>query len=154
MLERWAPASSHTTFKLAWKTATLLALVTAKCCYDLTSLCIDNQHLFLQHHAAIFIPMPGGKTDHPGHLCPQIHIESHTNVNLCTVFYLKAYLRHTEPLRKKPDGSHVTSFILVNSRQHRPVGAKTISFWVRKVLFVAKAHMSPGSLWGLQLLQP
>ena len=36
LLESWAPASSLTTFKLAWKTATLLALVTAKRCSDLT----------------------------------------------------------------------------------------------------------------------
>ena len=57
LLENWAPASSFTTFKLAWKIVTLLALVTVKCCSDLTLLCIDNQHLFLQHHAAFFIPM-------------------------------------------------------------------------------------------------
>ena len=94
---------SLTTFKLAWKTATLLALVTVKHCSDLTLLCIDNQHLFLQHHAAIFIPLSGGKTDHLGHLPPQIHIEYHSNVNLCSDFYLKAYLRHTEPFRMKPD---------------------------------------------------
>ena len=31
-LESWAPASSLITFKLAWKTATLLALVISKCC--------------------------------------------------------------------------------------------------------------------------
>ena len=109
LLESWALASSLTTFRPAWKTATLLALVTAKCCSDLTLLCIDNQYLFLQHHAAIFIPLSGGKTDHLGHLPPQIHIESHTNVNLCPVFYLKAYLRCTEPFRTKPDGSCVTS---------------------------------------------
>ena len=36
LLESWALASSLTTFKLAWKTATLLALVTAKWCSDLT----------------------------------------------------------------------------------------------------------------------
>ena len=42
LLESWAPASSLTTFKLAWKTATLLALVTAKHCSDLTLLCIYN----------------------------------------------------------------------------------------------------------------
>ena len=105
LLESWAPASSLTTFKLAWKTATLLALVTAKHCSDLTLLCVDNQHLFLQHHAAIFVPLSGGKTDHLGHLPPQIHIESHSNVNLCPVFYLKAYLRCTESFRKKSDGS-------------------------------------------------
>ena len=71
LLESWAPASSLTTFNLAWKTATLLALVTAKHCSDLTLLCVDKQHLFLQHHAAIFIPLSGGKTDCPGHLPPQ-----------------------------------------------------------------------------------
>ena len=32
--------------------------------------------------------------------------------------------------------------------QQRPVCAKTISSWVRKVLCVAKVHMSPGSLLG------
>ena len=118
-------------------------------CSDLTLLCIDNQHLFLQHNAAIFIPMSGGKTDHLGHLPPQVCIESHSNVNLCPVFYLKAYLRCTESFRMKPDGSHATSLFLGNNRQHRPVCAKTISSWVRKVLCVAKAHMSLGSLWGV-----
>ena len=150
LLGSWAPISALTTFKLAWKTATLLALVTAKCCSDLTLLCINNQHLFLQHNAAIFIPMSGGKTDHLGHLPPQIHIESHSNVNFCPVFfYFKAYLRHTESFRSKPDGSHVTSLFLGNNRQHQPVCAKTISSWVRKVLCVAKVLMSLGSLWGV-----
>ena len=63
LLGSWTPASSLTIFKLAWKTATLLALFTAKCCSDLTLLCIDNQHLFLQHCAAIFIPISSGKMD-------------------------------------------------------------------------------------------
>ena len=148
LLESWAPASSLTTFKLAWKTASLLAFVTAKCCSDLTLLYVDNQHLFHQCNAAIFVPLSGGKTDHLGHLPPQNCIESHSSVNLCPVFYLKAYLRHTESFRKKSDGSQVTSLFLGNNRQHRPVCAKTISSWVWKVLSVAKAHMSPGSLGG------
>ena len=63
LLESWALASSLTTFKLAWKTATLLAIITAKHFSDLFLLCIDNQYIFLQHHATIFIPMSGGKTD-------------------------------------------------------------------------------------------
>ena len=33
--------------------------------------------------------------------------------------------------------------------QHWPVCAKTISSWVRKVLCVAKAHMTLGSLRGI-----
>ena len=110
LLESWAPISSLTTFKLAWKTATLLALVIAKHCPDLTLLCVDNQHLFLH---LFFVPLSGGKTDHPGHLPPQIRIESHSNVNLCPIFYLKAYLRCTESFRKKSDGSHLTSLFWV-----------------------------------------
>ena len=93
--------------------------------------------------------MSGGKTDHLGHLAPQIHIEPHSNVNLCPVFYLKAYLRHTESFQMKPDGSRVTSLFLGNNRKHGPVCAKTISSWVRKVLCVAKKNMSLGSLWGV-----
>ena len=150
LLESWASVSSLTTFKLAWKTATLLALVPAKHS-DLTLLCVDN-HLFLQCNAAIFVPLSGGKTDHLGHLPPQIHIESHSNVNLCPIFYLKAYLRCTKSFRTKPDRFCVTSLFLGNNRQHWPVCAKSSSSWVRKVLGVAKAHMSLGSLWGLLLL--
>ena len=109
LLESWVPASSLTTFKLAWKTATLLVLVTVKHCSDLTLLCMDNKHLFLQHHAAIFISMSVSKTDHLGHLPSQICIESHSNVNLRPVFYLRAYLRCIEPFMMKPDGLHVPS---------------------------------------------
>ena len=93
LLESWAPASSLTTFKLAWKTATLLALVTAKFCSDLTLLCVDNQHLFLQHNAAIFFPLSGGKTECLGHLPPQICIESDSNVNLCPVFLFEGLFK-------------------------------------------------------------
>ena len=76
----------------------------------------------------------------PGNLPPQIH--------LCPIFYSKAYLQCTEPFRNNPDGSHVKSLFMGNNRQHRPVCAKTISSWVRKVLCVAKAHMSLGSFQG------
>ena len=154
LLESWAPASSLTTFKLAWKTATLLALVTAKHCSNLTLLCIDNQHLFLQHNAAIFIPVSGGKTDCLGHLPPQVHIESHSNVHPCPVFNLKAYLRHTESFRMKPDGSLVTSLFLGNNRQHQTVCAKTISSWVKKVLCVARHICLQALSGGLLLLKP
>ena len=58
-------------------------------------------------------------------------------------------MRFTEPFRMKPDGLCVASLFWGNNRQQRPVCAKTISSWVRKVLHVAKAHMSPGSLWGV-----
>ena len=43
----------------------------------------------------------------------------------------------------------MTSLFWGNNRQHQPVCAKTISSWVRKVLGVAKVHMSLGSLSGV-----
>ena len=74
---------------------------------------------------------------------------THSIVNLCPVFYLMAYLQCTEPCRKQPDGLCVTSLLLGDNRQHRQVCAKTISYWVRKVLYVAKAYMSLGMLLGV-----
>ena len=87
LLESWALASSLSTLKPAWKTATLS---TCYCiaCSDLTLLCIDNQNLFLQCHAAIFIPMFGGKTYQLVHIPPQICIEFHSNVNLHPIFVI------------------------------------------------------------------
>ena len=112
LFESWASASSLTILKIAWKITTLLALVTARHCSDLTLLCIDNHHFCLLHHAAIFFPVSGGKMVLAGHLPLQIQIDSHFSVNLCPVFYLKAYLPYTEPFRKKADGSCVTSLFL------------------------------------------
>ena len=87
LLENWVPAFL-TNFKLVEKTATLLALVTAKC--DVTLMCLGNKHLLLQHHPAIFIPTSDGKTL-IGSSSSSDYIDSHSSVNLCPVFYLKAY---------------------------------------------------------------
>ena len=127
-VDSWALAFPLITFKLVWKAATLVALVTAQDGSDVILLHIDNQNLFLQHHAAIF-PASGGKIDQLGHLPPQIHIDCHHDAHLCTVFYLKAYLCCTEPFRKKLDGSCVYSLILYNKRQHMLIHATTISSW-------------------------
>ena len=90
--------------------------------------------------------MSGGKTDHLGHLPPQVHIESHSNVNLCPVFFLFEGLFE---MKDKARWILCDFSVLGNNRQYWPVHAKTISSWVRKGLCVAKAHMSPGSLWGV-----
>ena len=106
---------------------------------------------FLQCHAAISIPMFGGKTDHPGHLPPQVHIESHFNVNLCSVFFL--FLRLIWDILNHLGESQMDHiwllYFLGNNRQHWPISAETNSSWVRKVLCVAKAHMALCSLWGV-----
>ena len=107
LLQSWAPACPLSNFKLAWKTTTLLTFVTAKCYYGLALLHIDNQLLFLQHHLVV----SGGKMDRPGHLPPQIYIESHSDVELCPVIYVKAYLCGTGPFRKKSEGFSCVRFV-------------------------------------------
>ena len=112
-----------------------LTLVMPKYCSHLTLVCIDNHHLFLQCNAVIVISTSCVKTDRPGHLLSQIHIESHSNVNLFPVFYLKAYLCYTEPFRKKSDGSHVYSLYILY------ICARKTFSWIRTVLGDAKAHV-------------
>ena len=68
------------------ESATPSALVNAKCS-DLTWLCIDNLHLFLKEHAAIFNPISGDDSDQvifsdssqvllQCYLCPHFYFES------------------------------------------------------------------------------
>ena len=109
LLDSWAPASSITNFKLAWKTATLFTLIMAKHCSDLTLPHVNNQHPILQCHAVILVPASGGKMGWPGHLLPQICIESYSIVNLCPVFLLEGFLCHTNTFRKKSDRSWMPS---------------------------------------------
>ena len=60
---------------------------------------------------------------------------------------MKAYLFYTEPYRKKLEGFHMTFPLIGNNGQHMP--AKMINSWSRKVLSMAKTHMSIGTLWGV-----
>ena len=45
--------------------------------------------------------------------------------------------------KKNLDGSRVSSMFLGYNRQHMKVCAKTVSSFLKKVLSIAKAHMSP-----------
>ena len=75
-------------------------------------------------------------------------MSSHASVHLCPVFYLKTYLHWAEIFRKKSDGSQVLSLVLGNNRHQMPVCTKMISFLVKKVFCVVKAHISLASLQG------
>ena len=153
LLESWAPTSSLTTFKPAWKTATLLALVTVKCCSDLTLLCIDNQHLFLQHHTAIFIPLSVARQI-IWVIFPLRLLMSLTPVLIFFLFFIWRLIWDILNHLGWSQMEHVWLLILHNNRQHRPVYAKTISSWVRK-FFVLLKHICLQVLSrGLQLLQP
>ena len=85
LLESQAPVSSLTDFRLAWKTATLLALVMVRC-PNLTLLCIDNQHFFSLASHCYFIPASDCKMDWLGNLPHEICIQTQPCVNACPVF--------------------------------------------------------------------
>ena len=61
-------------FKLAWEYATLVILVQCKYSSNFILLQIDNQNLFLNENATIFVAVSGVKTDWPGNLLPHIHL--------------------------------------------------------------------------------
>ena len=126
--------------------ATLIVLVMTKHCSDLMLLHIENQPFFVSTMLLFMFLYLLIRWIDGGHLPPQIHIESHSNINVCPVFHLNADLQCTEPFRKKSDGSQVSSLFLGNSRQHIPISAKMIFPWVRKVLSIAKVYMSLGTL--------
>ena len=89
--------------------ATLLAVVTAKCCSDLALFHIDNQHLSLQCHA-VFLFL---------HLVVRqifwviFHLKFILNfipvLIFALSFTLKAYICHSKPFRKNSNGSSVSS---------------------------------------------
>ena len=84
-----------------------------------------------------------------GHLPLQICIESHSNIMHCYVMYLKAYIWHTEPFKKKLEGPWVFSLFLGYKGQHLTVCAKMISSWVRKVLSISRTQRSMGTFLGV-----
>ena len=69
----------------------------AKHCSDLIwYVLIISTHFFSIIHAVL----SGGEPDLLDHLPPQIYSESWFSVNVCPVFYLKAYICCNEPFRK------------------------------------------------------
>ena len=83
-------------------------------------------------------------------LPPLIYIEFHSNVNLCPVLSLKAYVCHTEPFWKKLDGSRVCFLFLSNNKQNMPICA-TVSSRVTNVLDIER-HASLGTINGAAVL--
>ena len=85
----------------------------------------------------------------PGYRSSQTNVESHSNINLCLMFYLKAYLPHIASVRKTSNGSLVSSLFIGNNRQHIPVFEKMIFSWIPMVFSIAKVHMPFSNLWGM-----
>ena len=67
--------------------------------------------------------------DQPHQLSHQIHIEPHSSVNVCPI-NVKAYSQCTESVKRKKDGSVVSS--LDNHRPHIPVCANGLLLGPKK----------------------
>ena len=85
--------------------ATLLALVTAKHCSDLILLCINNKAPFSSVSCCYFLFLYLVVRQIDWVIFLLWFVLSLIPVLIFALFFnLKAYLRCTEPLRKKPDG--------------------------------------------------
>ena len=87
--------SSLSNFKLAWKTATLLAFVTAKHCSD-------NQHLLLQYHVLILFWHMVVRWIHQ----VTFHLRFILNLTLMIIFALSFTLRFTFTILSSLGRSH------------------------------------------------
>ena len=73
-------------------------------------------NIFFFNVALLFFPISSGNMNLPGHVLPQIGIDSYSNVNLCLVIYVMACLWCTQSLRKMSDGSEFSCLLNGNSR--------------------------------------
>ena len=132
-------------FNLVWKTATLCALVIPKCSdwlfYALIiSTVFSSIMLFLFLH--LVVRLMNWVIFHFRFI-----LNLTATLTLAPIFDLKAYIWHTEPFRKKLDGSWVSS-LFTNDNWGTCQYIPHNFFWMRKGLGIVKAHVSLGTLQG------
>ena len=142
LLRSWTPCSSLSNIKLAWKTATLLALAATKRCADLSLLLSDNEHCFFHGNSVTLVPAFGAKTDRPKHRMPQFTLRSFKDKRLCPVAHLKEYFLRTASRRS----ASAKQIFISNSKEGKDVSAKTIGSWIRSTLRCAGLSTSPGAV--------
>ncbi|MCG8430595.1 MAG: tyrosine-type recombinase/integrase, partial [Candidatus Omnitrophica bacterium] len=119
---------------LTLKFVALLALLSGQRIQTLLALKVE--YCVIENESAVFYIDKLLKTSRPGrHLTPISLKRFAQNDNLCIVKHLELYLRRTKPLRQHDtcDNKLFISFM----KPHRPVGADTISRWIKLIMSAA-----------------
>ena len=118
----------------------LLALAIAKRPGSLSLLSVKPGFCEIGESTIRFQPVELEKTEGLGHCAPPLILNQfNDDPRLCPVFYLKAYIRRTAPMRK----SQRLFVSLVEP--HGSVSASTIARWLKKVIGLSGQTGSGGS---------
>ena len=108
--------------------------------------------LFSKPSYCYFAPASGALMDWVDHLSPQIHIESHSIVNLCLAFHLETSLFTLYWASwKNLDGSQVSFLFTGNDRKHIP-GLMSSSWVLEAELFLKLLEPSVGLVYLMCLM--
>ena len=100
-LREWSPASKLDIKTLSIKTVMLFALATGKRCSSLNLLSVSKGFCEISESLAVLIPKGLEKHSRPEYAGSPIRLHAYNrDPSLCPLFYLKAYLKRTEPVRK------------------------------------------------------
>ena len=140
MLKDWSPASKLSLKILTLKTSMLVALASAKRPASLSLMSLKEGFCEVGESTIRFQPVDLEKTEGVGHCAPPLLLTQFTeDPRLCPVFYLKAYIRATKPIR-----SSERLFVSLVA-PHGSVTASTIAAWLKKVIAMSGQAGSGGS---------
>ena len=139
-LRDWGIPANLSIARLTWKTATLVALLAAQRCGDLTLFRRDQAYLRISTTAAVLQPQWGAKKDRFGHQKGAIILRKELDERLCPVAHIKEYIQRIQPDQGQPPALFVTT-----TDPHRPAASGTIRRWVVNALREAGVQDSAGS---------
>ena len=140
MLKEWSPASKLGLKVLTLKTSMLVALASAKRPSSLSLLSLRSGFCEVGESSIRFQPTDLEKTEGMGHCAPPLLLSQYTeDPRLCPVYYLKAYIRETRPVR-----SSDKLFVSLVA-PHGSVMTSTIAAWLKKVIVMSGQAGSGGS---------
>lgn len=143
-----------------FKTIFLMAISTFRRCGDLQSLKLGEGSVCVQKKGVTFIRHGLAKQDREKHFGSKIFVPAFSeNYRLDPKRALYWYLKKTQSLRVKSDGTTEKKIFLALNKPHHPISAQTISNWIVQTIKMAyenknikvKAHSTRavGPSWAL-----
>ena len=143
-----------------FKTILLLAVCTFKRCSDLQSLCLGEGAVCVPKKGVTFVRQRLSKQDRQNHFGLNVFVPAfpeNFKIDPKRAFY--QYLKKTDLVRVKADGSREKGIFLVLNKPYSPNSSQTISSWIVQTLRMAytdenkkvKAHSTRavGPSWAL-----
>ena len=143
-----------------FKTIFLMAICTFRRCSDLQSLCLGEGAVCVQKKGVTFVRQGLSKQDRQNHFGSKVFVPAFPeNYKLDPKRALYWYLKKTDLVRVKSDGSREKKIFLALNKPHSPVSSQTISSWIVQTIRMAyndenkkvKAHSTRalGPSWAL-----